>query len=187
MRAWDSVAKVGADIGFIPNQHSKKWRFCLWGISAVYSKPLSFREKRALYGRGSKALHSWTRGQINVSPSSSTDNRRLLISCGKNSNGEEFKTFGILLNPDTLIYERDEDFSLEQWEAGLNGGVHKPNPQNVARIVAVGPISKKDLVAKVMEKFGCQKSVAYEAIGKANGDTIELNVEKKFELKKSAA
>jgi hypothetical protein len=142
---------------------------------------------RASYGRGSKALHSWTRGQINVSPSSSTDNRRLLISCGKNSNGEEFKTFGILLNPDTLIYERDEDFSLEQWEAGLNGGAHKPNPQNVARIVAVGPISKKDLVAKVMEKFGCQKSVAYEAIGKAKGDTIELNVEKKFELKKSAA
>jgi DNA repair photolyase len=142
---------------------------------------------RASYGRGSKALHSWTRGQINVSPSSSTDNRRLLISCGKNSNGEEFKTFGILLNPDTLIYERDEDFSLEHWEAGLNGGAHKPNPQNVARIVAVGPISKKDLVAKVMEKFGCQKSVAYEAIGKAKGDTIELNLEKRFELKKSAA
>jgi len=43
-----SVAKVGADIGFIPNQHSKKWRFCLWGISVVYSKPLSFGEKRAL-------------------------------------------------------------------------------------------------------------------------------------------
>ena len=142
---------------------------------------------RASYGRGSKALHSWTRGQINVSPSSSTDNRKLLISCGKNSNGEEFRTFGILLNPDTLIYERDEDFSLEQLEAGLNGGVNKPNPQNVARIVAVEPLSKKDLVAKVMEKFGCQKSVAYEAIGKAKGDTIELNVEKKFELKKSAA
>jgi DNA repair photolyase len=142
---------------------------------------------RASYGRGSKALHSWTRGQINVSPSSSTDNRKLLISCGKNSNGEEFRTFGILLNPDTLIYERDEDFSLEQLEASLNGGVNKPNPQNVARIVAVGPLSKKDLVAKVMEKFGCQKSVAYEAIGKAKGDTIELNEEKKFELKKSAA
>jgi hypothetical protein len=48
LRAWESVAKVGADIGVIPNQHSKKWRFCLWEISVVYSKPLSFGEKRAL-------------------------------------------------------------------------------------------------------------------------------------------
>ena len=51
MRAWESVAKEGADIGFIPNQHSKKWRFCLSGISVVYSKPLSSREKRALVGK----------------------------------------------------------------------------------------------------------------------------------------
>lgn len=142
---------------------------------------------RASYGRGSKALHSWTRGQINVAPGSSTDNRMLLISCGKNSNGREFKPFGIRLNPDTLIYELDEDFSLEQWEARLNGEADKLNPTTVARIVADGPVSKKDLVAKVMGKFGCQKSVAYEAIGKAKGDTIELNVENKFELKKSAA
>ena len=142
---------------------------------------------RASYGRGSKALHSWTRGQINVSPSSSTDNRRLLISCGKNSNGQEFKPFGIRLNPNTLIYELDEDFSLEQWEASLNGGTEKPNPVNIARIVASGPIPKKDLAAKVMEKFGCQKSVAYDAIRKATGDTIELTEGKKFQLKKSAA
>jgi hypothetical protein len=142
---------------------------------------------RASYGRGSKALHSWTRGQINVAPGSSTDNRMLLISCGKNSNGQEFKPFGIRLNPDTLIYELDEDFSLKQWEARLNGEADKLNPATVARIVADGPISKKDLVAKVMDKFGCQKSVAYDAIRKAKEDTIELNVEKKFELKKSAA
>jgi len=142
---------------------------------------------RSSYGRGSKALHSWTRGQVNISPSSSTDNHRLLISCGKNSNGEEFKTFGILLNPETLIYERDEDFILEQWEAGMNGGTEKLNPLAIAKVVASGPASKKDLAEKVMEKFRCKKSVAYDAIGKANGDTIELNIEKKFELKKTAS
>jgi hypothetical protein len=117
----------------------------------------------------------------------STDNHRLLISCGKNSNGEEFKTFGILLNPETLIYERDEDFILEQWEAGMNGGTEKLNPLAIAKVVASGPASKKDLAEKVMEKFLCKKSVAYDAIGKANGDTIELNIEKKFELKKTAS
>ena len=69
----------------------------------------------------------------------------------------------------------------------MNGEADKLNPTTVARIVADGPVSKKDLVAKVMEEFGCQKSVAYDAIRKAKEDTIELNVEKKFELKKSAA
>jgi hypothetical protein len=141
---------------------------------------------RASYGRGSKALHSWTRGQINVAPGSSTDNRMLLISPGKNSNGQEFQPFGIRLNPDTLIYELDEDFSLEQWEARLNGGAQKLNPATVAKIVASGPISKKDLAAKVMEKFGCQKSVAYDAISRAKGDTIELTVDKNFTLRNSA-
>ena len=142
---------------------------------------------RASYGKGSKALHSWTRGQINVAPSSSTDNRRLMISCGKNSNGQEFKTFGVRLNPETLIYELDEDFNVEQWELGLNGGTEKLNPSSVAKLVAEGAVSKKELVAKVMEKFHCRKSVAYDAVKNANGDTIELNVEKLFELKTPAA
>jgi DNA repair photolyase len=142
---------------------------------------------RASYGKGSKALHSWTRGQINVAPSSSTDNRRLMISCGKNSNGQEFKTFGVRLNPETLIYELDEDFNVEQWELGLNGGTEKLNPSSVAKVVAEGAVSKKELVAKVMEKFHCRKSVAYDAVKNANGDTIELNVEKLFELKTPAA
>jgi len=38
-----------------------------------------------------------------------------------------------------------------------------------------------------MEKFHCGKSVAYDAVKNANGDTIELNAEKLFELKTPAA
>ena len=110
-----------------------------------------------------------------------------MISCGKNSNGQEFKTFGVRLNPETLIYELDEDFNVEQWELGLNGGTEKLNPSSVAKVVAEGAVSKKELVAKVMEKFHCRKSVAYDAVKNANGDTIELNVEKLFELKTPAA
>lgn len=140
---------------------------------------------RASYGRGSKALHSWTRGQINIAPGSSTDNHRLMVSCGKNSNGQEFKPFGIRLNPDTLIYEPDKDFSLEEWEARLNGEADRLSPSSITTLVAKGPVSKKELVDIVMEKFGCKKSVAYEAISKATGDTIELNLDKKFDLKKS--
>jgi len=35
------------------------------------------------YGRNSKVLHAWTRGQINLAPMSEDNNDVLALSCGK--------------------------------------------------------------------------------------------------------
>lgn len=138
---------------------------------------------RASYGRGSKTLHSWTRGQINIALGSPTDPQLLVVSCGKNSNGQEFNPFGIRLNPETLIYGLEENFSIRDWEAKLNGESERLTAASVAKLVADGPISKKDLASKIMNKFVCQKSVAYDAIRKATGESIELGEGKKFVIK----
>ena len=138
---------------------------------------------RGSYGRGSKTLHSWTRGQINIALGSPTDPQLLVVSCGKNSNGQEFKPFGIRLNPETLIYGLEKNFNIRDWEARLNGEDERPTAASVAKIVANGPISKKDLASKIMKKFVCQKSVAYDAIRKATGESIELGEGKKFVIK----
>ena len=50
---------------------------------------------RSSFGRNSKVLLAWTRGQINLSPASEHDNETLVVSCGKNSNGREFKQVGL--------------------------------------------------------------------------------------------
>jgi hypothetical protein len=68
-------------------------------------------------------------------------------------------------------------------EAKLNGESERLTAASVAKLVADGPISKKDLASKIMNKFVCQKSVAYDAIRKATGESIELGEGKKFVIK----
>ena len=54
---------------------------------------------RASFARNSKVMHAWTRGQINIAPIDPDDNSRLIVACGKCSNGKEFEKFAIKLNP----------------------------------------------------------------------------------------
>lgn len=139
---------------------------------------------RASYGRGSKALQFWTRGQINIAPACADNNGKLVIACGKNSNGPEFEPFGIKLNPDTMIYEIDPAFDLESWKADLNGDAPttpKPTPEAIAALVEALPLKRKALIPVVMETFGCEKSTAYTLIKKAEGKTIRKNAMREYE------
>ena len=72
--------------------------------------------ERGGFGRGSKALLAYTRGQINVVPVGEDDNERLVIGCGKNSNGPEFAPFGVLVDAGTGLHEVDADFDV--WKRG---------------------------------------------------------------------
>jgi hypothetical protein len=104
---------------------------------------------RASYGRGSKALSFWTRGQINVAAAAAETNERLVVSCGKNSNGRDFPPFGVKLNPATLIYEVEPSFDIAGWQEMVDG-TPKPKPkftpESVVEFVAATPLTKKDLV-----------------------------------------
>lgn len=139
---------------------------------------------RASCGRNSKALQFWTRGQINVAPASADNNGKLVIGCGKNSNGPEFEPFGIKLNPDTMIYEVDPEFDVEVWKADLDGDAPttpKPTPEAIAGLVEALPLKRKALAPVVMETFGCEKSTAYTLIKKAEGKTIRKNALREYE------
>lgn len=139
---------------------------------------------RTSYGRGSKALQLWTRGQINVAPGGPDDNSHLVISCGKNSNGPEFEPFGIFKNSVTMTFEIDEEFDHAAWIATLRGeatGKAKPTPEAIAQLVANLPLQRKELAERVMEEFCCGKSSAYAFITKAEGKTIRLNSSREYE------
>ena len=118
---------------------------------------------------------SWTRAQINIAPGSAENNSKIVLSCGKNSNGPEFPTFGAKLNIETMIYEIDPDFDLEAWQAdvaGKSSGKNKVTPEDVATIVADLPLKRKELVAAMMEEFGCEKSTAYGMVGTAQDKNV---------------
>lgn len=98
-----------------------------------------------------------------------------MIACGKNSNGEEFAPFGAILNTETMLYERDPAFTLENWRrivCGEGGGRLAITPAQVAQYVEDRPLKKVDLVAEIMKETGCQKTKAYEAIALAENSTI---------------
>ena len=121
---------------------------------------------RTSFGRNSKVLHSWTRGQINIAAGSSDSNEKLVIACGKCSNGKEFDAFGVVLNLDTMIYEVDPEFNLEEWQQQVSG--EKSNghitPERVREMCPVPGASKSDLSKILIKEFGFSRATAYRHI-----------------------
>lgn len=138
---------------------------------------------RSNYGRGSKALHGWSRGTFNIAAGSPDDSSKILVACGKNSNGPDFEPFGALRNPDTLLFERDPSFRLDVWKQEMSG---KPagrlllTPEQVAGFVADRPLNRQDLLEVIMEESGCAKSKAYQAIKDAQTQTIVRGADRLF-------
>lgn len=128
---------------------------------------------RASFGRNSKLLHAWTRGQINLAPAARDNNRELVLSCGKCSNGEEFEPYGIRLNPDTMIYEVNPEFKRDTWEKELEGGKIEPVEQ-VLEICGDGK-SRADAVQALIQ-LGYSRTSAYRHVQAAIND--QLLVEK---------
>jgi archaellum biogenesis ATPase FlaH len=134
----------------------------------------AFGLERASYGRNSKVLQAWTRGQINVAPVSEDNNDTLAVACGKCSNGKEFPPFAIRLNPATMIYEVAPDVDLDAWREDVTGRKSGPDlsPERIRDIVADlgktdGSPSKARLAKAIMDETGCARSGAYNAIDRA--------------------
>jgi AAA domain len=128
---------------------------------------------RASFARNSKTLHAWARGQINLAPVDADNNERLIVACGKCSNGKEFPAFGVCLNSE-MIYECDPSIDVSAWQSEMTGKPETANlsPEMVAEIVAelgktVGAPKKPQIVKALRDETGCAASGAYKAIERA--------------------
>lgn len=139
--------------------------------------------ERGAYGKGSKSFTGIMRGLINVVPQDPEDNSKLVLACGKNSNGREFKPTGINLNADTMRYDVDTDFDFAAWKESFKKSPKSKamiSADQVAELVRVLPMKKKDLVAALMDETGCQKTTAYASIDKAIDISITLNASREY-------
>lgn len=123
---------------------------------------------------------------MNIAAVNADSNDRIVVSCGKISDGKEFQPFGIRLDAHTHVYEVDEEFDFAAWQGEVTGATtpaskDKLTPQKVAEMVAEVPRNKKDLVRAIIDETGCEKSTAYNAVAAAEGTTIRRNKDKKFE------
>lgn len=73
------------------------------------------------FGRGSKALYSRVRCELQLAPQDRDDPNRLVLACGKANNAEKFVTRGVAFNPETFTYSVDEGFNLEEWRDDVSG------------------------------------------------------------------
>ena len=130
----------------------------------------SFGMERAGYGRNSKVLQAWTRGQINLAPISEDNNDVLAVLCGKCSNGKEFPPFAVRLNHDTMLYEVAPDVDMEAWRADMAGskseGPIMP-PSRVRELCDLAGMDKLALSKAIIKACGCVRGSAYRFIDKA--------------------
>ncbi|HXR47406.1 MAG TPA: AAA family ATPase [Candidatus Limnocylindrales bacterium] len=129
---------------------------------------------RAGFARNSKVIHAWTRGQINIAPVDPDNNDRLIIACGKCSNGREFQTFAVRLNRDSMIYECDPTVDVTQWQQDMTGAKDNAplmNPDRVRELCDLGGSNKAALAKAIMDDCGCYRGSAYRYITRAEQAT----------------
>lgn len=138
----------------------------------------SFGMERAGYGRNSKVLLAWTRGQMNLAPMSADNNELLAVSCGKCNDGKEFPPFAARLNPDTMLYEVAPDVDLDAWRADVMGSrSNEPlmTSSKVRELCHFSGMDKPQLAKAIMEDCGCARGSAYRFIARAEkAKTITL-------------
>jgi hypothetical protein len=89
------------------------------------------------FARGSKAIYSAVRAEIQLAPGDRDDPNRLVLSCGKANNGQKFKTRGLIFDPETFTYSVDASFDVEAWRNDVAG---KRKESAVAIVDVVGAV-----------------------------------------------
>lgn len=88
------------------------------------------------FGRGSKALYSRVRCELQLAPASRDDANRLVLACGKANNCEKFKPRGINFDPQTYQYAVDPSFDYDRWLEDVDGK-RRDQELSVADVVRV--------------------------------------------------
>lgn len=123
---------------------------------------------RSSFNRNSKALLNWTRAQINLAPGSEDDNETLVVSCGKNSNGPEFKSFAVRMNRETMIYEPFRGFDFDGWKNAIAGKAkRKCTTEEIAELVSSEGDTKAGVARKAEEKTGISRATGNRIISEA--------------------
>jgi KaiC/GvpD/RAD55 family RecA-like ATPase len=129
------------------------------------------------FSLGAKDITTMARVQINVTFTDPEDWGKVLISLGKANDMERFDPRGFRLNRETMSYEVDPDFDLDEWKADLDG---KRSP---ATKVTVGQV-----LQEIIETGGPQprkKWDWFKEIGakyNVTGKTVEGKIRRALEM-----
>ena len=129
---------------------------------------------RGAFGRNSKVLKSWARAQFNIAPATPDDNSQILIASGKCNDYEEFPTIAAILNPETLIYEKNEDFDVDAWEESLKADKKPSHSTSVVSDIlreAGGGLLKNEAIVR-LQRAGVGRDKAWKLVKQAIADGL---------------
>lgn len=141
------------------------------------------------FARGSKALYSRVRCELQLAPGDRDDPSRLVLACGKSNNAAPFKTRGLIFNEESFDYMLDQDFDLDGWRADVNGKRTGGKSVTVADVVEVvrelAPMAGAEVTAGEIyritsSRFGVENRTALKRLGEACGSQYLRNVRKGF-------
>lgn len=128
------------------------------------------------FSLGAKDITTMARVQINVTFTDPEDWGKVMVSLGKANDTERIEPIGLCLNRETMRYEVDMDFDLDEWKADLDGkrsaGTKVTVGQVLQEIIETGgpePRKKWDWLNEIGKKYG------------VTGKTIEGKIKKGLE------
>ncbi|MBC8008592.1 MAG: AAA family ATPase [Burkholderiales bacterium] len=128
------------------------------------------------FGRGSKALYSRVRCEIQLAPGDREDATRLVLACGKSNNAAPFKTRGLVFNEDVFDYELDEGFDLDAWRSDVNGKRTGSKSVTVADVVEIvrelapmpgSEVTAGDVQRTVKDRLGASEKTIRARLGES--------------------
>lgn len=108
----------------------------------------------ANFGKGSKALYSSARCVWNLAPGDESEEPPVVMVHAKSNDTRKEKPFAIRLDPETMTYNLEEGFDLDQWQADLSARARgKRGPKK-------GPTMTEEQAAEVLgDKVGTSAEV----------------------------
>jgi hypothetical protein len=133
-----------------------------------------FGDDAGSFGRNSKVMNGWVRSQINVASAGIDYPGKIILGCGKCSNGPRWKPFAADLDEDSMMYVWDKSFDISSWAAGASEAPDRSTAA-VVEIVreAGGGLEKLEVIARLKSK-GIGKGSAWNMVNAAVAEgTVE--------------
>jgi len=89
------------------------------------------------FGRGSKALYSNVRCEIQIAPADRDDSDKIVVACGKANDTRKFSPRCVDFDDDSGAYNVDEDFDFEEWRKDVVGKPTEDGSLTVAAVVGI--------------------------------------------------
>lgn len=102
------------------------------------------------FGRGSKALYSAVRAEIQMAPGDKDDSTKLVVMCGKSNDAPKFAPRGVIFDPESFRYAVDPLWNIDDWRADVNGKRSGTKTITISDVV--------ELVAELAPKIGDEVS-----------------------------